>query len=127
VSAHAHEIFRSSFLVQADEIIRIEVFAMPGRDDVLVTKLGRMAESFDVMSILPAAFDVEIARVPIAVFSGRLWTPVRPDAELGVGEPIRASISFERFPRAFEDRASVFLLGHRRGDLDCWNRTRNKL
>src|SRR5262245_3848500 len=61
-----------------------------------------MTVMLDVVTVLASALKVEIAGVPIAAFGRRLRAPMCPDTELGVAEPFRAAVRFERFASALE-------------------------
>ena len=52
--------------------------------------------------VLGAALHVHIAGVPVAIFSGGLRAPMRPDAELGVPEPLGNLVRPQRFAGSFE-------------------------
>ena len=56
----------------------------------------------EVVQILRRAFDIHIAGIPIAIHRHALGTPVAPDAEFGVTEPIRIRMGFQGFERRLE-------------------------
>jgi hypothetical protein len=93
VHAHAHEIFGTGFFVETDEVVWIELFSFPRGDDVFVAKLCGVAVVFEVVLILFVALEVKVPRIPVAVFGGGLRAPMGPDAQFGVAEPVRASVS----------------------------------
>lgn len=47
-----------------------------------------MAVSLDVILVLFIALDIHVAGVPVAVFDGRLWSPIRPYLEFGIAIPL---------------------------------------
>src|SRR2546423_2697648 len=100
--AHAHEVFRACLLVETDEIVRIKLVSLPGFDYILETKLRWMAIGLHVMFVLPFAFDIHPARVPVTVLGGRLRPPVRPDAKLRVTVSLGNAVSLERFTGRLE-------------------------
>jgi len=54
-----------------------------------------MAESLQVILVLRAALNVDVARVPVAILGGRLRSPMRPNAKLGVPEPFGNLVSLQ--------------------------------
>jgi hypothetical protein len=98
--AHADEIFRARFLVELHQLGGIEAIGFPSGDHVLESHFRRMAEMFEMILVLAAVLDIDVARVPIAGFRGGLWSPVRPNAELGVAEPFGRGVALERLARA---------------------------
>ena len=107
VAAHADEVAGPGLLVEGHQAVGVPLLGLPQRDDVLVAELRRMAVVLDVVGVVAVAGFVHAARVPIAVHRHRLRAPVRPDAELGVAEPIRTGITLEgieaRLERAVGD------------------------
>ncbi len=75
------------FLHQA---LRVKMFRLPQRADVLIAELGRMAVSPQMVFILFRPLYVHISCVPIPAHGYGLGTPVAPDPELYVPEPLRA-------------------------------------
>ena len=102
VRAHADEVLSPGFLVELHEAIGIPLLGLPQRDDVLVAELGRVAVMLEVILVVAAALLVDAAGVPVAIHRHGLRTPVGPDAELGVAEPVRALVLLERFHRGLE-------------------------
>ena len=66
----------------------IELVGCPDSAKVFVPKLGRMAESLEVVFVLLAALNVHSARIPVPVLGCRLRPPMGPDAKFGVLEPL---------------------------------------
>lgn len=58
-----------------------------------------MPEALDVVFVLARILDIDVARIPIALLGPSLGTPMRPEAELGVAKPFRATILLQGFPR----------------------------
>ena len=54
------------------------------------------------MLVLPVALDVHVLGVPVALHRHGLRSPVGPDAELGVAEPVGALVLLERVQLALE-------------------------
>src|SRR5262249_43967088 len=100
--AHADEVLRAGFLIQADQMVGIELVALPCRNDVLEAELAWMAVGRHVKLVLFVALDVDVAGVPIALLGRRLRTPMRPDAELRVTIPLGDLVRLERIARTFE-------------------------
>ena len=99
VRAHADEILRPGLLVELHEAVGVPLLGLPERNDVLVAELRRMAVVLQVVLVMAAALVVHAAGVPVAVHRHGLRPPVRPDAELGVAEPVGALILLERLHR----------------------------
>ena len=102
VHAHAHEVFCAGFFIKVHKKVGIELVGLPGGDDVFESEFRRMPVVLDVILVLPLALDIHVSRVPVAAFSGRLRSPMGPDAELGVAEPVRNFIRFKRFAGSLE-------------------------
>ena len=106
VDAHRHEVFRAGLLVELDQVVGVEIAAVPGEGDVLEAELGGVAVVLDVVLVLRAVLHVHVARVPIAELGGGLRSPMGPHAELVVAEPLGNAVLLERFGavvRAFGD------------------------
>ena len=69
--------------------------------------------------VLFRALHIHVASVPVAMFRGRLWSPMSPDAEFCVGKPVRDFISLQRLGSWLEKSLRVL---HR---TECCNRLRN--
>ena len=95
--AHAEEVLCASLLVETHQTIRVPFLCFPDIDQILVTDLGRMTIRFAVVQVLRLALHVHVARVPVAVFDRRLRSPMSPDAELGIAEPVRNLVGLQRF------------------------------
>ncbi len=95
VNAHGEEVFRAGALVEIHQVVGVPLFGGEERDEVFVAGLGLGAEALEVVVVLRGAFDVHVAGVPVAVADGGLWTPVGPDAEFRVGEPVGRGVGAE--------------------------------
>ena len=95
VDAHGEEVFCAGLLVEIHEVLGVPTVGGEEMDEVLVADLGLRAEALEVVVVLLGAFDVHVAGVPVAVADGGLRTPVGPDAELGVGEPVGRGVGLE--------------------------------
>ena len=95
VDAHGEEVFGAGLLVEIHEVFGVPLVGGEEGDEVFVADLGLGAEAFEVVVVLVGAFDVHVAGVPVAVADGGLGTPVGPDAELGVGEPVGCGVGAE--------------------------------
>jgi hypothetical protein len=117
--AIAKEILRANSFVECDEFFRVKVFRLPDVNDILETKLRRRPVMGDVIFVLPAAFHIHVARIPVAVLRHILRSEAGPDAELRVAKPVRALILVQRVPRRLEfPRRHRFI---RRADDDGWH------
>ena len=116
---HRKEVLRANFFVERDEFFRVKIFRLPNMDDILETKLRRRAVMGDVIFVLPAAFHIHIARIPVAVLRHILRPEAGPDAELRVAKPVRALILVQRVPRRLEFPRRHRLIG--RADDDGWH------
>ena len=84
---------------QANLVLLFALHFDPGVDHILETNFRLMTEILLVPFILRMALDIHVARVPIALLRRRLRTPVCPDAELGVAEPVWRPVLLEGVPR----------------------------
>jgi hypothetical protein len=96
VDAHADEVLRAGLAVQARESLGVEALGLPQRNGVLVAELRRVAVGLQMILVLAAALHVHVARVPVAGADGGRRSPMRPEAEFGVAEPLRAGVLLER-------------------------------
>ena len=96
VRAHADEVLRPGLLVELHQAVRVPFLRLPQRDDVLVAELRRMAVVLQVILVMLVARLVHAPRVPVAVHRHRLRSPVRPDAELGIAEPVGTLVLLQR-------------------------------
>ena len=87
-----HKIPGAGFHIQIHQPRRVEVFCFPELDDIFIAKFGRMTVFPPVIIVLRVAFGVHMPRIPVAVHRHGLRSPVTPDAEFSVPEPIRANI-----------------------------------
>src|SRR5882672_2477119 len=102
VYAHAHEIFRARLLVESNQMVWIELVALPGFNNVFKSRFRRMSKVLQMPLVLPLTLDVHVARIPVSRLRRRLRPPVRPYTKLGVAIPLRDLILLQRFPRAPE-------------------------
>ena len=96
VRAHADEVLRPGLLVELHQTVGVPLLRLPQRDDVLVAELRRMPVVLEVILVMLVARLVHAAGVPVAVHRHGLRSPVRPDAELGVAEPVGTLVLLER-------------------------------
>ena len=116
MDAHAHEVLGACLGVHRHEPIGVPVLGLPQRNDLFVAVLARMAVVLQVMLVVAVARLVHAPGVPVAVQRHRLRSPVGPDAELGVAEPLGTLVLLEGFPLAGKrPRCNLHLLRHRRG------------
>ncbi len=99
VRAHADEILGPGLLVKLHQAIGIPLLGLPQRDDVLVAELRGVTVMLQVILVMLAALFVDAAGIPVAVHRHGLRAPMGPDAELGIAEPIRTLVLFERVHR----------------------------
>src|SRR5665213_391165 len=78
--------------------------------NIFVSELRRMAILLYVKLILTRSLNVHIPRVPVALFGDTLRAPMRPDPELRIPKPIRATIGLQRLPKRKERTAWNFSL-----------------
>ena len=102
VRAHADEIFRAGLFVEFHQLLRVPLLGFPQRNDVLPAVGGGMAPAGQVVFVIGRALLIHLARIPVALHRHGLRPPVRPDAELGVAEPVRAGVIGQRIPGAGE-------------------------
>ena len=91
------EIFGTRFFEQGEQVVGIEFFGFPERDEIGIAEFGGMSVCFEVMAIIVFIFYVELAGIPFATFGNRIGTPVEINTELGISEPFRRLIVLERF------------------------------
>jgi hypothetical protein len=102
-------------LVERHQPFRIPMLGLPQVVHLHETHLGRMPVVFDMLGIILGPLDVHVPRIPVPFLRHALRGPVRPDAELGITEPIRHVITAgERFPCRFERPGSNLLRRHHR-------------
>ena len=119
VHGEREEVLGPGLLVQVHQVFRVPLVCGEQRNGgVFVPELAGGPEAFDVIPVLRMALDVHPVRVPIAIADRRLRPPVRPDAELGVGEPVRDRIGLKRLAARGEvaARASGVGLGGQFGE-----------
>src|ERR1035437_6032679 len=97
VHSHGHEVFGAGLFIKLDQVIGVELAAVPGQADVLEADLGGVAVGLDVILVLRAVLHVHVTRVPIAEFGGGLRSPMGPHAEFVIAEPLGNAVLFERF------------------------------
>ena len=115
VYPHAAKVLRAGLLVEIDQVLRIELGGLPGRDHVFESDLRGVSVSRHVILVLPAALHVHVSRVPVAVFGRRLRTPVGPEAELRVPVPLRHDIRLQRLAGRLEGPLFDFEPGRQLG------------
>ena len=114
VRAHADEVLRPGLLVKLHQAVGVPLLGLPQGDDVLVAELRRMAVVCQVILVVLVALLVHAAGVPVAVHGHGLRSPVGPDAELGVAEPVGTLVLLQRvhgrLERPVGDGVTVLLL-----------------
>jgi hypothetical protein len=98
----AHKVACAGLHIEIHQSVGIEFLRLPQRADILVAELRRMAVMADVVQILLGALYVHVAGIPVAVHRDRLRSPVRPDAEFCIAEPVRALVFPQRFKACLE-------------------------
>ena len=93
MAGQRHEVLSAGLHIEVEQCVRIEVFRLPGADDVNEARIGRMAIMRQMVVILLLPLQIHVAGIPIAVFGGALRPPMGPDAELRVAEPVRRLIA----------------------------------
>ena len=103
VVGQRHEVLGARLHVELHQGVRIPVLRVPGVVDVLEAVLGGRPVAGQMVLVLWAALDVHVAGVPVALLRLALGRPMRPDAELGVPEPVgRRVVLREGFPAGLE-------------------------
>src|SRR5205807_4958419 len=92
VRPHAHEVLRAGLLVELHKPVGIPLLGPPERDDVLVAEHRGVAIVLQMVLVVLVAWLVQAAGIPVAVHRNGLRAPVRPDAELGIAEPLWPSV-----------------------------------
>ena len=100
--SHCHEIPRTGSFVKFYDSFRIPFFSLPLVDYVLESEFGWMAILFDVFLVLPGAFLIHSACVPVAPLRLALRSPVCPHPEFRIPKPFGNLILLKRFPGGFE-------------------------
>ena len=100
--AHRKEVLCAGLLVEAHQVVRVPLFGFPVSDQVFVADFGRVAVGFAMIEILFRTLDVHVTGVPVAIFNGRLRSPVGPDAELRIAKPLRNLVGLKRLPGCLE-------------------------
>lgn len=77
--------------------IRVEVFRLPEGADIFIAENGRVTVMSHMIEVLFGVLNVHIAGVPVAEHGNGLGTPVAPDAEFRIPEPIGTTVLTERF------------------------------
>ena len=90
------EVLGAGFHVQIEQRVGVPVLGLPAVLDFHEADLGRMAVVLDVVVVLPVALDVHAARVPVAHLRHALRTPMRPDTELRIAEPIGRAVAVDQ-------------------------------
>ena len=83
-------------------MVRIPLVALEQRDQVFVADLGWMSVGLEVVLVLRGALDIHVAREPVAILDAGLRSPVGPDTELCIAEPLRDPVGVERTARRLE-------------------------
>ena len=92
VIGQRHEVLGPRPLVEPDQLLGIPLLGLPQVADVLVAELRGVAVVLDMVLVIAAALLVHVEGVPIALFGLALGTPVGPDAEFCVAEPLGALV-----------------------------------
>src|SRR6516164_3603072 len=111
VNGQRHEVLRPGPFVKRQQLVRVPVLRLPFMDDVLETKVLRRTVVLEMKSILRGVGDIHQTRVPVAVLRFTLRSPVRPDAELRVAEPLGALVLLQRFPAGRKPAGHHWLVG----------------
>ena len=102
-----HEVFRAGPGIEINQLLGPPVLRLPQIVDLHEAGVGGMAVMLQVMLVLLAALHIHVAGVPVAGFRHALRRPVRPDAELGVAEPVRRLVlRRQRVPVGLEGAGS---------------------
>ena len=93
------EIFCARAFVEANQMFGIPGLGLPFVDHILETHFGRMPVMRALIFIVGITKLIHFLRIPVAHSRLALRTPVRPDAELRVAEPVGHLVAGQRFPR----------------------------
>src|SRR5208282_863418 len=117
--SHAAEVLCSGFLVETEQMVGIELVSLPCWNHILESDFRRMAVGLQVILVLLMALDVHVAGVPVAVFDGRLRSPMRPDAKLRIAIPVRNLPLAKRLACALEGAWRDGQIGTCKDLLNC--------
>ncbi len=106
VHAHADEVLGPGLHVQVHQMFRIPLVSLEQRDQVFVACFGGMPVGLEVVLVLGSPLDIHVPGEPVAVLDTRLRSPVRPDAELCVAEPVGNSVGIKRRTRRLKGSRS---------------------
>ncbi len=113
---------------QLSPLIGIELFGSELGDEVLVAELFRATVNLAVIGILLGAGTVHVVRVPGGVGAATrhaVDAPVGVDAELGVLEPLRGGMGFQRVPGGEIGQGGIFYLSVRMNYFNITSCQRN--
>ena len=112
---------------QIEPLVRIEPFGGEHRNEIPIAERVLWTIGVHVVFEFRVALDVHVARIPfVAVFGNGVETPVREDAEFGIGEPCRDRSLAQRLPGVGvgpggDDRLDGAQINHR--TWSCSNRS----
>ena len=93
VITQSHEITCPYALIETNQRIRFPLFRLPFVNHILETEIFRVTVLFYMHIILPLARIIHVAGIPVTRFRLTLRSPMRPNTELGIAEPVRTFIS----------------------------------
>ena len=93
-----YEILRTGTLIETDKPLRIPVLGFPLMGQVFESHFRRMVEMLEMIFVLARTLFIHIMRIPVSILGNTLRSPVRPDAELGIAEPLWRFKFLERTP-----------------------------
>ena len=124
------EKLRPTLLVELHQRLGIPSLGLPGIAEILHAEVSGRAIVLHMILVLPAAFLVHAAAVPVARLCLALRSPMRPDAELGIAEPFGALPRFQALPigregAVFHGDVALRLRLQRQGGCDDQGHGRN--
>ena len=96
------EILGAATLIARHQTVGIPVLGLEQGQDILIAKLRGMTVVLTVVLVFPITLHIHLARHPVATPLYTLGTPMGPDAELRITEPLWCLVLLERLPRRFK-------------------------
>ena len=97
-----HEVLRTVFLVECEQLVGVEIGGLPPVDDVLEADDGGMPVFLQMQVIVPITLFIHQVGIPVSMFGFALRAPVCPNAELRVPKPFGKLVTGQRTPLRFE-------------------------
>ena len=95
------EVLSAATLVASHKAVGLPTLGLEERQDVLVAKLRRVPVVLAVEFVFVIALHVHLASHPVAAAFHALCSPMSPNTELGIAEPLRRLVLLQRLPSRF--------------------------